>query len=56
MGRVSTAGSSNNPLDEYILVLKEEGIMPLAWPPERVHLYTVYFDHSWSVRVCIRVA
>jgi hypothetical protein len=30
--------------------------MPLAWPPERVHLYTVYCDHSWSVRVCIKVA
>jgi hypothetical protein len=35
--------------------LKEEGIMPLAWPPKRVHLYTICRDHSWSVRVCIRV-
>ena len=28
-----TAGSSHNPPDKYILVLKEEGIMPLICPP-----------------------
>jgi hypothetical protein len=28
--------------------------MPLAWPPKRVHLYTVCRDHSWNVWVCIK--
>jgi hypothetical protein len=48
-------GAATTPLDEYILALKK-GVTPLAWPLERIHLYNVCRDHSWSVRVCIKVA
>ena len=48
-------GAATTPLDEYILALKK-GVTPLAWPLERIHLYNVCRDHSWSVRICIKVA
>jgi hypothetical protein len=53
---VRTARSGHNLLDEYVLVIKEKGIMAPVWLPERVHLYTVRYDHSWNVWVSIKVA
>jgi len=50
-----TAGSSHNPLNEHIIVLKEEMVMSL-YGRLIAHLCTVCRDHSWSVRVCIKIA